>query len=88
MAVDDIVESEVALAVAATAALFSPPVRALVRRGAVAGVAGVLMASDLLRAGLNMVGYGVEVARSRAASGLEDITEQPPEEASPRSPDG
>jgi hypothetical protein len=44
MAAEDFMESEVALAVAATAALFSPRVRGVVRQGAVYGVAGVLTA--------------------------------------------
>jgi hypothetical protein len=42
MAAEDFMESEVALAAAATAAVFSPRVREVVRKGAVYGVAGVL----------------------------------------------
>ena len=44
MAAEDFMESEVALAAAATAAIFSPRVRDVMRKGAVYGVAGVLTA--------------------------------------------
>ncbi len=50
MAVDDYLDSHVAIAVAATAAVFSPRARKLLRRGAVYGVTGVLMASDAISA--------------------------------------
>jgi hypothetical protein len=46
MALEDYLESEVVVAVAATAALFSPRARKVLRRGAVYGVAGALMAGD------------------------------------------
>src|SRR2546423_1118082 len=41
MALQDFLDSEVAVAVAATAALASPPVRGVLRRGAVYGLAGL-----------------------------------------------
>lgn len=87
MAVDDFVESEVALAVGAAAILFSPPVRALARRGAVSGLAGVLTAADLLRSGVRVFGRSVDLTRAGASHGLEDIVEQPQEaDGSPRAP--
>jgi len=43
---DDFIEPEVGVAVAVTAALVSPPVRRVVRKGAVYGLAGLLMARD------------------------------------------
>ena len=46
MAVEDFMESEVAVAVAVTAAVLSPRVRGVLRRGLVYGVAGVLNAGD------------------------------------------
>lgn len=46
MALDDFVEPETAVAVGATAVVFSPRVRELLHRGAVYGVAGVLVAGD------------------------------------------
>ncbi len=46
MALDDFIEPEVAIAVAVTAAVASPPVRKVVRRGLVYGLAGLLVAGD------------------------------------------
>lgn len=46
MDVENFAESEVAIAVAATAAVLSPRVRGVLRRGAVYGVAGALIAGD------------------------------------------
>jgi hypothetical protein len=43
---ENFLESEVAVAVAATVAVLSPRVRGLLRRGAVYGVAGLLIAGD------------------------------------------
>ena len=48
MALEEYMESEVVVAVAATAALLSPRVRGVIRRGAVYGLAGVLMARDAI----------------------------------------
>jgi hypothetical protein len=45
---DDFIEPEVGVAVAVTAALVSPPVRRVVRKGAVYGLAGLLIARDKL----------------------------------------
>ena len=50
MALDDYFETEVGVAVAVTAALFSPRVRKLLRRGAVYSVAGALRTGDALTA--------------------------------------
>ncbi len=50
MAVEDYLDSHVAVAVAATAAVFSPRARKMLRRGVVYGVTGVLMASDAISA--------------------------------------
>jgi hypothetical protein len=46
MALDDYLEPEVAIAVAVTAAVASPPVRKVLRRGLVYGLAGLLVAGD------------------------------------------
>jgi hypothetical protein len=59
MALDDFLESEVAIAVAATAAVLSPGVRRVLRRGAVYGVAGALKASDVVTAAARGVAQGV-----------------------------
>jgi hypothetical protein len=48
MDLEDFVESEVAVAVAATAAILSPRVRGVLRSGAVYGLAGALIAGDAI----------------------------------------
>jgi hypothetical protein len=48
MALDDFLESEVAIAAGLTAAALSPRVRHAVRRGAVLGLAGVMTAGDAI----------------------------------------
>jgi hypothetical protein len=50
MALEDYVEPEVAIAVALTAAVASPPVRKVLRKAAVYGLAGVLTAGDRIAA--------------------------------------
>ena len=59
MALDDFLDSEVAVAVAATAVAFSPRARSLLRRGAVFGVAGALKATDVVTAAARGVASGV-----------------------------
>jgi hypothetical protein len=68
MALDDYLESEVAIAVAATAVALSPRVRRLVRRGAVYGVAGALKASDVVSAAARGVASGVSSQGERVPS--------------------
>jgi hypothetical protein len=58
MALDDWVDSEVVVAVAATAAALSPGFRRVLRRGAVYGVAGVLKATDVATAAARGVARG------------------------------
>lgn len=55
MMLDDYVDPEMAAAVAATAAVMSPPVRRLLHQGAVLGMTGVLMIGD----GIFALGRGV-----------------------------
>ena len=62
MAVDDYTTPEVAIAVAATAAVFSPPVRKVLRRGAVYGLTGLLIARDAATSLARGVGSGVQQA--------------------------
>jgi hypothetical protein len=59
MAADDFMESEVAIAAAATAALFSPRVREVVRKGAVYGMAGALTAGRAVAGVAREAGRGV-----------------------------
>lgn len=65
MALDDFLESEVALAVGATAAVLSPRVRRLLRSGAVYGLAGALIAGGAVSSVARGAGHG---ARQAAAS--------------------
>ena len=66
MAVEDYLDSHVAIAVAATAAVLSPRMRKVLRRGAVYGVTGVLMVGDAL------AGTARDVRNATAASGTFD----------------
>lgn len=65
MAMDDFVEPEVAVAVAVTAAVCSPPVRRVLRRGIVYGLAGLLVAKDKLTTAAQTV---KQAAQSAVAS--------------------
>jgi hypothetical protein len=67
MALEDWVESEVAVAVAATTVILSPKARRVVRRGAVYAVAGALKASDLVAAAARGVAQGVSERPTGAA---------------------
>jgi hypothetical protein len=74
MALDDFVESEVAVAVAAAAALASPRVRGVLRRGAVYGLAGLMTASDTISSFARAMANGAQQGSTTAAQGLQDIT--------------
>jgi hypothetical protein len=69
MALDDYLDSEVAVAVAATAVALSPRVRRVLRRGAVYGVAGVLKATDVATAAARGVARGASGESDTAATG-------------------
>jgi len=74
MALDDYFEAEVGIAVAATAALFSPRVRKVLRRGAVYGVAGALIAGDAVVSFAKGVGRGAQQAAASASNGTNGAT--------------
>jgi hypothetical protein len=76
MALDDYLESEVAVAVAATAAVLSPPVRRVLRRGAVYGLAGALVAGDALASFGRGAARGAREAAASAAGAMRDATGQ------------
>jgi len=77
VALDDFAEPETAVAVGATAAVFSPRVRELLHRGAVYGVAGVLVAGDAVTSFARGMRRGltgqpaVPELRARGAEGAE-----------------
>ena len=75
MSLDDYLESEVAVAVAATAAILSPRVRRLVRGGAVYGLAGVLIAGDAVGSLARGAGRGAQRAASSAGGVVQEATD-------------
>ena len=78
MALDDYLEPEVAIAVAVTAAVASPPVRKVLRRGLVFGLAGLMVAGD------KIAGTAREIARSaQQAAAPAGSAGQEAEQASP-----
>lgn len=66
---EDYVEAETALAIAATALILSPRARRVIRRGVVYGLAGVLTAVEAGRSLLQGAreGFGAAVTRVRPA---------------------
>ncbi len=87
MELDDFLETEVGVAVAATAALFSPRVRKALRQGAVYGVAGALMAGDAITGFARGVGRGaqqVAASTNGAAKGAEAAQATPSRRAAAR----
>jgi hypothetical protein len=79
MALDDYMEPEVAVVVAVTAAVASPPVRKALRKGAVYGLAGLLIARDKLAALATNVSQGAR----RAAGAAENAPPPAPAPAAP-----
>jgi hypothetical protein len=73
MAADDYIDEKVGVAVAASAAVFSPKVRNLLHRGAVVGVSGVLIATDMVAGFLRGLWNGV---KSPDGAGAEEAEER------------
>ncbi|MDP9457926.1 MAG: hypothetical protein M3Q60_19630 [Actinomycetota bacterium] len=76
MALDDYLESEVVVAVAATAVVMSPRVRGVLRRGAVYGLAGVLRAGDAISSVARNAAPGVQHAATAAAGTVQSAAHQ------------
>lgn len=70
MAIDDVVAPEMAIAVGATALVLSPPVRRLLRRGAVYALAGGLLARDAVVALGRGMRSGAQQATAAAGAGV------------------
>ncbi len=83
MALEDYLESEVAIAVAATAAVFSPPVRRVLRRGAVYGLAGLMIAGDALATFAKGVGSGLQQATATAANAIGETADRAKDAVAP-----
>jgi hypothetical protein len=69
MALDDFLDSEVAIIAGVTAAAFSPRVRRVVRRGAVLGLAGVMSAGDAIVGAARSAAEEARDARQNGAGG-------------------
>jgi hypothetical protein len=76
MALDDYLEPEVMIAVAVTAAVASPPVRKVMRKGAVYGLAGLMMLGDRMRDMAHNVAQAAQQQRQQTASPQEEQGQQ------------
>ena len=76
MALEDFIEPEVGIAVALTAAVASPGVRKVLRKGAVYGLAGILMAGDAVSTLAQGVKRGVQQPAAADVPG--PVTEEAP----------
>jgi hypothetical protein len=85
MALEDYMEPEVGIAVAVTAAVASPQVRNVLRRGAVYGLAGLLMAGDAASSLAQGVKRGVQKTTSSEAAAPEILSADGPA-AAPEAP--
>ena len=77
MALEDFMEPEVGVAVALTAAVASPQVRSVLRRGAVYGLAGILMAGDAVSSLAQGVKRGAQKAAEATEAPVAAVTETP-----------
>ena len=77
MALDDYLEPEIAVAVAVTAAVASPPVRKVIRRGLVYGLAGLLVAKDKITAVGQNVAQGARQMAASAGNGSQQAAGEP-----------
>jgi hypothetical protein len=73
MDLEDWVEPEVAIAVAVTAAVASPPVRKALRKAAVYGLAGILAAGDRLAAMGREIAEGAKQTAATGTSPKQDV---------------
>ena len=76
MALQDFLDSEVAVAVAATAALTSPPVRGVLRRGAVYGLAGLMTVGEMTSSFARGAVRGAQQTASAANGKVQEATQQ------------
>jgi hypothetical protein len=81
MAIEDYLEPEIAVTAVVVAAVFSPGARRLIRRGAVYGMAGVLIAGDAVTSVAKSFGRGVQQAGVAAAGAAQNAASQAKEKA-------
>lgn len=79
MAVDDFLEPEVAIAVAVTAAVASPPVRKVLRRGLVYGLAGLLTAGDKIAGAARELAHSAQQTVAQAGNAAQQTEPAPPQ---------
>ncbi|TVS15806.1 MAG: hypothetical protein EA424_15260 [Planctomycetaceae bacterium] len=72
---DDILDPKVVVAVAVTAAVTSKPVRKAFRKGAVYGLAGLLVAKDRLSTVASSFADSAQQAAAAAKKAAEDVPE-------------
>jgi len=72
MALEDFVDPEVGIAVAATAVVLSPQVRNTLRRGAVFGLAGILRMGDAVSGAVRTVATQAQDAASATVDAAQD----------------
>lgn len=78
MALDDYLEPEVAIAVAVTAAVASPPVRKVLRRGLVYGLAGLMVAGDKIAGTAREIARSAQQTAAPAGAAPHDTEQAPP----------
>jgi hypothetical protein len=74
---DEYLEPQVGVAVAATAIVLSPPVRRVARRGLVYGLAGALVVGDAVASFLRGVTQGLQGGEPAAPASAEGSSEAP-----------
>jgi hypothetical protein len=77
MDLDDYLQPEVAVTAAVAAAVFSPRVRGLLRRGVVYGLAGALRAGDAVTSFSRSIGRGMQEAGAAGRSQTEQQQTSP-----------
>jgi len=89
MALEDFADSEVGIAIAATAVVLSPQVRNLLRRGAVYALAGVMKAGDAVGgAARGVAGEVQNTATAGKAAAKDTVTEAQTTARTPRASKG
>jgi hypothetical protein len=76
MSLDDLLEPEVMIAVGVTAAVMSPPVRKVLRKGAVYGLAGMLMLGDKIAGAARGISQGAQNLAASARETAQETTSQ------------
>jgi hypothetical protein len=77
MALDDFLEPEVAIVAAVTAAVASPPVRKVLRRGLVYGLAGLMVAGDKITSAARQVAQSAEQTAAAARDAAQESAPAP-----------